>query len=254
MRTLVALSLSAIVAAVPAFAADVTLTTSDGVSLHAQTWGSGAKGVVLVHGAGRDVDDWSYFGDRLEQRGFHVIAVDLRGHGQSSEPATLTDEDYPKMVADIAAASAWLRANGATEIHLLGAELGANLVVHAGAADTGVTDIALLSAGMNRNGVSTPSTLETYGGRAVLIVTGEDDQYGSRSASVLEGKAQGPAYTEYLTGDAVGHLLINRDPQLEGKLVSWFNGTYDVAGQTSARQVTTQQDSDVETSGVRFGQ
>ncbi len=234
-----------------ALAGTVSLSTADGVTLSAQTWGSGANGVVLVHANDRSSEDWAYFGDRLSQRGFNVIAVDLRGHGATG--GSIGDEDYAKMTQDIDAAIAHLRASGATSVHLMGAELGANLSIHTAVADTEVTDIVLLSAGMNLNGVASPTAFETYGDRPALVVASSGDSYSARSASVLERKAQGAMYVEYIEGDAAGVLMINRDPQLEGKLVAWFNGTYDLQGQRSNRQVQTSGDDDVETSGVRFG-
>lgn len=253
MRSYLLASLVAAASLAPAYAADVSLTTSDGVTLHAETWGSGANGVVLVHAAGRSVEDWSYFGERLGQKGFNVIAVDLRGHGGSTTPATLAADDYPKMVNDVAAGVAWLRAHGATQVHLIGAGLGANLAIHDAVADTQIADLALLSAGMNLNGVASPTQFEQYGNRPALVVAAEGDDYGARSATVLERKAQGRFYLEMLSGDASGTVLINRDPQLEGKLVAWLNGTYDSEGQMSGRQVNTDQGGDIETSGRRFG-
>jgi pimeloyl-ACP methyl ester carboxylesterase len=237
--------------AAPALAGPVRLTTADGVSLAAKAWGSGANGVVLVHDDQRSSADFDLFGERLGTKGFHVIAIDLRGHGAST--ASITDADYPLMVQDVAAAVGWLREQGASRVHLLGAGLGANLAVHAAAADPAIADLALLSPGMNLRGVASPTAFEQYGARPALVVAASGDAYGARSASVLERKAQGPLSVELLDGDASGVVLINRDPHLEGKLVAWFNGTYDLTGQREARGVTAQESGEVETSGVRFG-
>ncbi len=251
MRTLftaLALALS-----VPALAGTIDLTTADGVQIGATTYGSGDNGVVLIHGNGRDAEDWSHFGERLATRGFHVVAVDLRGHGHSAAAAELTAATYPLMVADVDAATAWLRANGAAKVHLVGAEFGANLAVISAAADTEINDIALLSAGMNLQGVASPTAMETYGARPALVIASAGDSYSARSATVLEGKAAGPVYVEILDGEAKGVRMLTRDPQLEGKLIAWLNGTYDLDGRRGGRTVTTEAGEDVETSGVRFG-
>lgn len=246
--TAVALALAA-----PTLAGTIDLTTEDGVNIGATTYGTGENGVVLIHGKGRAAEDWSHFGERLATRGFHVVAVDLRGHGHSAESTELTAETYPLMVADVHAAAGWLRANGAAKVHLVGAEFGANLAVHAAAADTEINDIALLSAGMNLEGVASPGAMETYGARPALVVASAGDSYSARSATVLEGKAAGPVYVEMLEGEAKGIRMLTRDPQLEGKLVAWLNGTYDLDGRRGGRTVTTEAGEDVETSGVRFG-
>jgi pimeloyl-ACP methyl ester carboxylesterase len=239
--------------AVPAMADTIGLTTADGVQIGATTYGSGDNGVVLIHGKGGTAADWSHFGERLATRGFHVVAVDLRGHGTSAGAAELTAETYPLMVADVHAAAVWLRENGAAKVHLVGDEFGANLAVQAAAADTEINDIALLSAGMNLEGVATPAAMETYGARPALVVASAGDSYSARSASVLEGKAAGPVYLEILVGEAKGVRMLTRDPQLEGKLVAWLNGTYDLDGRRGDRTVTTEAGEDVETTGVRFG-
>jgi pimeloyl-ACP methyl ester carboxylesterase len=236
-----------------ALAGPISLTASDGVTLAADEFGSGANGVVLVHGKGRSAEDWTLFAERLAGRGFHVVALDLRGHGDSTIAAELTAADYPKMTADVASAVGWLRQHGAASVHLVGAELGANLAVQVAAADPQVADLALLSPGMNLDGVASPSALEAYGDRPALLVVSREDAYAMRSAGVLEGKAQGRFYIETLDNAGSGIRMLNSDPGLEGKLVAWLNGTYDLNATRAARTVTTEQTDTVETTGVRFG-
>jgi pimeloyl-ACP methyl ester carboxylesterase len=47
--------------------------------------GSGDRNVVLVHGTGGRADRWSRNIDALAQRGYHVYAIDLPGHGFASK-------------------------------------------------------------------------------------------------------------------------------------------------------------------------
>ncbi|GAA4959219.1 alpha/beta fold hydrolase [Yinghuangia aomiensis] len=51
--------------------------------LHVEEWGSGNRDAVLVHGLSADSSSWWRIGPELADRGFHVRAVDLRGHGRS---------------------------------------------------------------------------------------------------------------------------------------------------------------------------
>lgn len=57
------------------------------------TWSGRPEGptVVLSHGDGQTRRSWSDTTQNLTARGFRVLAVDLRGHGESSRP---TDGDY----------------------------------------------------------------------------------------------------------------------------------------------------------------
>jgi pimeloyl-ACP methyl ester carboxylesterase len=51
--------------------------------LHLREWGSGERNALLVHGLSSDGSAWWRVGPALAERGYHVTAVDLRGHGRS---------------------------------------------------------------------------------------------------------------------------------------------------------------------------
>lgn len=52
--------------------------------LHVHEWGTGDRVALLVHGLFADAaGNWHRVGPALAERGFHVLAPELRGHGQS---------------------------------------------------------------------------------------------------------------------------------------------------------------------------
>lgn len=55
--------------------------------LHTTSWGSGDRIALLVHGMMADHRTWRRVGPALAERGYRVIAVDLRGHGRSGRAA-----------------------------------------------------------------------------------------------------------------------------------------------------------------------
>uniref|UniRef100_A0AAU2K002 Alpha/beta hydrolase n=1 Tax=Streptomyces sp. NBC_00049 TaxID=2903617 RepID=A0AAU2K002_9ACTN len=57
------------------------------MQLHTQTWGEGDRVALLVHGMMADHRTWRRLGPALADRGYRVIAVDLRGHGASGRGA-----------------------------------------------------------------------------------------------------------------------------------------------------------------------
>ena len=62
--------------------------SADGTQIHAEEFGaSGEPTVVLAHGWTETLSYWIYVTQRLTDRGFRVIAYDLRGHGQSEAAA-----------------------------------------------------------------------------------------------------------------------------------------------------------------------
>jgi len=62
----------------------VTFRAPDGLRLVGDAWGcSEDPPVVLLHGGGQTRHAWGGTAEALARRGFHAIAMDLRGHGES---------------------------------------------------------------------------------------------------------------------------------------------------------------------------
>ena len=60
------------------------ISAPDGLILDATFYGPvvrPAPGVLLLHMEGRDRGAWDTLPERLQARGYAVLAVDLRGHG-----------------------------------------------------------------------------------------------------------------------------------------------------------------------------
>ncbi|WP_264065243.1 alpha/beta fold hydrolase [Mycolicibacterium komossense] len=69
----------------------------DGITLIGDEWNRGAAvtrskpTMLMLHGGGQNRFSWKKTGDVLADRGFHVVAVDTRGHGDSDRAP---DADY----------------------------------------------------------------------------------------------------------------------------------------------------------------
>ena len=61
--------------------------------LSTREWGSGDRTAALVHGIMSDSRTWRRVGPALAERGYRVVAVDLRGHGGSPR-GSYDLEDY----------------------------------------------------------------------------------------------------------------------------------------------------------------
>ncbi len=70
------------------------------IQLEQIEWGSGDRRLLLVHGLGSNAAGWWRVGPALAEAGFHVIGVDLRGHGHSDRPG---DYRVPSYAADLLA-------------------------------------------------------------------------------------------------------------------------------------------------------
>ena len=72
---------------------DATAVTVDGLKIAYESAGVGDPPVVFIHGFG---EDRTYFAPQIEhlEKGRRVVALDLRGHGDSSVPETVAVHDF----------------------------------------------------------------------------------------------------------------------------------------------------------------
>lgn len=247
---------AALALASPAFAATITLKTKDGASIKADEVGKGTNAVVLVHDKGRSHDDWTYFAGKLADNGWRVLSVDLRGHGESKPPDSLTADDYKAMVNDVAAATTYLKSKGAQKIAVVGASFGANLALNLAAEDPNVTNLILLSPGLNLQGVTVTDAMDKYAGRPVLMVASYDDAYALKSVNALDERAKGDKHVELLEDAGAGAKMLNKNADLESLMIAWLNGTYRLSqgDKQATRNVSTGDTTEMETTGKKFGE
>lgn len=114
----------------------VTLKAPDGLALKATYYSPGkpGPGVVLLHQCNRDRSAWAEFGKSAAARGYHVIAMDYRGYGESEgqrydsyqQQGPVINEKWP---GDVDAAFAWIVAQPGVDknrIAAAGASCGVN--------------------------------------------------------------------------------------------------------------------------------
>jgi pimeloyl-ACP methyl ester carboxylesterase len=78
--------------------------------LASRSWGEGSSKVALLVHGGRDASTtWKKVGPWLANRGWHAIAVDLRGHGQSQIDPASCDRTLSTPAADLLETLAALR-------------------------------------------------------------------------------------------------------------------------------------------------
>jgi dienelactone hydrolase len=210
----------------------VTIRTDDGVSLAATWYEPGtrsAPAVVLVHMLHKNRHDWEAVASRLASEGIGALALDLRGHGESS--GTLPEgeaADYSVLVRDVTAARKYLASRGdvvPSRIGIAGASIGANLAVLEASADPAVASVALLSPSTDYRGLRIDAALKKYGARPALLIASDDDAYASRSIKELQKAGGGPREALILNHAGHGTVMLGHDPDLARALVDWFHRT-----------------------------
>jgi len=119
-----------------------TWTGASGVPIAGDTWGDpGGPLVVLQHGGGQTRHAWKGAGESLGAAGYHVVAFDARGHGDSgwAPDAAYAIDD---MVADLCCVIAAL---GGKNPILVGASMGgANSLVAVGEGKVAASALVLV--------------------------------------------------------------------------------------------------------------
>ena len=223
-----ALASAAAVTVLDARAQRVSFRTDDGVTI-AATWYEPpvrpAPAVILVHMLGRSRRDWETFAGRLAGAGIGALAIDLRGHGDSSGSGEAAD--YAAMPRDLAAARRYLVTRGdvrPTRIGIAGASIGANLAALEAASDSGIASIALLSPSLDYRGLRIEAAARKYGSRPMLLVASDDDAYARRSALELQ-KTGASRELLSLVGAGHGTNMLGRSFELPQTLIDFFRRT-----------------------------
>ena len=103
-------------------------TGAGGVRIAGDSWGTGSSPlVILLHGGGQTRHSWRRTGQELAGRGYRVVALDARGHGDSD---WALDSDYSQdaFVHDLACV---VDALGGGRPAIIGASLGGNTALAA---------------------------------------------------------------------------------------------------------------------------
>jgi pimeloyl-ACP methyl ester carboxylesterase len=173
--------------------------------------------------------DWDAVATRLASEGIGALALDLRGHGESSGAVPEGDTaDYSVLVRDVTAARHYLSSRSDVQpsrLGIAGASIGANLAVLEAAGDPAIASLALLSPSTDYRGLRIEAAMKKYASRPALLIASDDDAYASRSAKELQ--KSGPGTREVLILNHAGHgtVMLGHDADLARTLVDWFRRT-----------------------------
>lgn len=201
---------------------DIVLTTEDKVKLAATYYETvSEKGALLLHMLGNTRQSWREFALFLQDKGYQVLAIDLRGHGQSLEKnnqrvsyINFHEQDFLDMLKDIQAAKKVLQKEGVAELALIGASIGANLAILAAAHDHEIKKVIALSPGLNYKGVKPQDDIKKIA-VPILIVAAEDDAYSAMSSRTLEAVIHGPKELKIFPRADHGTRMFNQIPELK---------------------------------------
>ena len=173
---------------------EVSFGANDGVQVSALfgalSGGEALPVVILLHDLGGDKDDWlsstSAYVELLE-RNYAVLAIDLRGHGDTSLPddrQVLQITDLENSFLDVHAALIWLQSQSGGDpnrVAVVGSGSGANVAyISLGVFPEQIRTGISLSPGLWEASSLEPllvgNGIDPFGPRSILFMVGDDDQ------------------------------------------------------------------------------
>ena len=138
-----------------AFTAAATAWRRDGVPPNPGAWLTLTAWRKAVDQLRRDRHDYDSFAPQLKDAGYNVIAIDVRGHGESSgDLKSFTEADFQKIGLDIAAAKQFLGKKADTKkLVLIGESFSANAAINYAATDPDVVSVIAISPGLDFRGI-----------------------------------------------------------------------------------------------------
>lgn len=216
----------------------VRLKTQDGVEIvgdyyppvgKTQVVKGASRGVLLLHMMPRDRKSWRVFAEKLQRVGLPVLAIDLRGHGESQGGPdgyrTFSDAEHQNSRLDVIAGAVFLRSKRVDEFHLVGASIGANLALQYAAEHPNARSIVLLSPGIDYSGLKTSEFIgKVPQSRGIFLVASDDDEYSKNSVNELVSRITLDENHKLKIFENGGHgtNIFENDPEFMDELVEWL--------------------------------
>ena len=212
----------------------VTFLTSDGVHIVGDWYPSeGDCFALLLHMMPATKESWKDFAEALNVHGVSCLAIDERGHGESNhkEDGTeirykeFTDEEQMEKQLDVDAALAWLAEKGMVEskLAMVGASIGANLVITTMGSHHEIPVGIALSPGVDYRGVKTVEPIKALTeNQNILLVASDEDDQSFGSVNELNEIAKERTYRIVLGNMGHGTTMFENDPELLTQCVEWI--------------------------------
>lgn len=154
------------------------------------------RAVILAHKLGSDRSEWP---DEIIQR-IHdelpnaaIIAIDMRGHGKSTNMGSYTGFDtatYKDMKTDILSVNKYLNPKYPTikELYVVGSSFGSTAAILAAQQDRSITKVAMISPGMKYHDVDISKAIEAYP-QPLLVAAAGNDAYSVQALHNINGLA-----------------------------------------------------------------
>ncbi len=215
---------------------NIAFTTQDQCEIRGTMYvpeASNGGAIICLHQLRLDRSTYDHFAHEMATRGFYVLAIDLRGHGESTNiqgktltHESMTEDDFRKIPGlDVESAKSFLMHEykiNPESIGLVGASIGANAALISAGRNPQTSFVVALSPGIDYRGIQ-PGNDVSQIQKPVLLLTSQEDTYSAASCNELFPRipAQEKQIQVVETNEHGTNLF--HDPELEKFVCDWIS-------------------------------
>lgn len=216
----------------------IKLKTSDNYEIIGDLYAIPEKNspaVVLSHMLPAAKESWKDFAKKLNNAGFHCLAIDLRGHGESQDgpfgSKEYSDEQHQSSIKDVESAVGFFTDMGIQpdKIIVTGASIGANLSLQFQSDHPEIKTSVLLSPGLNYKGIETEKMAKNLNEEQSVFFAagGEKDEYSAETVFKLHNLTKAKNKKIKIFKNA-GHGtdMFKEEPILMDEIANWLKDIY----------------------------
>ncbi|MDD3437606.1 MAG: alpha/beta fold hydrolase [Candidatus Gastranaerophilales bacterium] len=191
--------------------------------------------VVLLHSLGYSSDSWGNLINDLNNAGYLVIAVDLRGHGKSVLDSTFhkkswtyfTIKTYSKFPSDVLSilneAQKQAKNVDLDNMAIVGADIGANTaVLVTKELKKKPKTLVLISPTTSFKGLYIPIAMAEMGNIPILTMVSKKDKYCLQQQQELAKFSQGGFYAKNYPDGGMGMIMLKVNPTMSQDITKWI--------------------------------
>ena len=216
----------------------IQFETSDHVTIVGDLYlpaGKPTHAAILLHMLPATRTSWKDFAPQLKDYNYAVLAIDLRGHGDSIHQnantldyRSFTDQQQQASIQDVEAALSYLTDTvhiPQNQIGLIGASIGANLALQTLASHHALPWAVLLSPGLDYNGIQTEPLMDKLASSQKLFLAASDnDLYSLETDRRLHDLKPNQVTVEELKAAGHGTDMFTAHPDLVSDVLIWIKG------------------------------
>lgn len=217
----------------------ITLKSSDGMDIACDFYACAtldAPAVIFIHMMPATKESWAGIATGLQEKGIQSLALDLRGHGKSSGGPKgyldFKDSEHRASIYDLESAVNFFTERGVpnSKITLVGASIGANLVLWWMSENPEFQNGVLISPGLDYKGILIEPLVKKLSPDQLLFIAsgGENDGYSTETVEkihfIISKETSRPKRNVVRVLENAGHgtMIFKEHPSFAKEVISWI--------------------------------